>query len=318
MKLKINLNDFSSYALEKVYFYIESGFWSKPSVNQLHNWLNNFETSEEKYCALKLLDRFVYYSEDDIIHLIQYGINEKIVKRHILSLEQENGFSLSNDEIIAKKKEFLENTFFVPLNTGNLSQSSLTITRYLTIDLGVCETKILDTSKLKTDFLKKCKNLIILDDFVGSGKQISDFWNYEKANLDGVDIPFNELKTKFPNIELEYFCLVCTNEGYDNFKFDYEMGKRNDLRVTFSELLPNKFKIFGEDSVYFDSDELDYCKDILQNLCAKHNIPFLGYQSLDYAIAFHHSIPDCSLPLFYINTTSWSNLFRNKKTAPDV
>ena len=283
------IEEFNSYALDKVYFYIESNFWSKPNVKELQNWLNNFILPEEKYCALKLLDRFVYYSEEDIIRLMNFGLNEKIFKRYALKLEKESSFLLTEEDIIKAKKTFLENTFFVPLNTGNLSQSSLVMARYLTIDVGISESKILDTNSLSSDELKTCKNLIILDDFVGSGKQISDFWNLTKVKLDDNEILFNELKEKFPDINIEYFCLVCTNEGYDNFKFDFEMGKRSDLMVTYGELLGNRFKIFGEDSVYFEAEEIEFCKDILKNLCDKNDIEFLGYQGLDYAIAFHHA-----------------------------
>jgi hypothetical protein len=312
------MEEFNAYALDKVYFYIESGFWSKPSRIELENWFSNFNSIKEKYCALKLLDRFVYYSEDDIFRLIRYGINEKIFKRYVLDFEKKSDFSQPNEKILDIKKSFLESAYFVPLNTGNLSQSSLVMARHLTISIGISQDKILDTNNLETEILKSCKNLIILDDFVGSGKQISDFWSFTKARLDGREIMFNELKTKFPEIEIEYFCLVCTSEGYDNFKLDFDIGKRSDLKLTYSELLGNKFKIFGEDSIYFNSNEIEYCKDILQNVCENKGLDFLGYQSLDYAISFHHSIPDCSLPLFFMNTSNWNYLFRNKKTESDV
>ncbi|WP_294824185.1 hypothetical protein, partial [uncultured Flavobacterium sp.] len=50
---KHKIEEFSSYALKKVYFYIESKFWSKLDIPILRNWLNNFKTVEEKYCASK-------------------------------------------------------------------------------------------------------------------------------------------------------------------------------------------------------------------------------------------------------------------------
>ena len=103
------IEEFNSYALDKVYFYIESNFWSKPNVKELQNWLNNFILPEEKYCALKLLDRFVYYSEEDIIRLMNFGLNEKIFKRYALKLEKESSFLLTEEDIIKAKKTFLEN-----------------------------------------------------------------------------------------------------------------------------------------------------------------------------------------------------------------
>jgi hypothetical protein len=82
-------------------------------------------------------------------------------------------------------------------------------------------------------------------------------------------------------------------------------------------MLKSKFKIFGDQSIYFDPEEMDYCKNILQSLCDHAGIELLGFQSMDYAIAFHHGPPDCSLPLFYMNNENWNYLFKNKKTEID-
>lgn len=309
---------FNRDAMQKVYFYNESGFWSKPNPIELRNWLSNFQSLKEEYCALKLLDRFVYYSEADIIRLIEYGLNEKIIKRYIRKIEQENDFLLSNEKLIEVRDSFLKHLYFIPLNTGNLSQSSLAMIRHLTVNIGFPEERILDPNNLDSNILNNCKNLVIIDDFIGSGKQISDFWNDNRISLDGQKLFPYQLKEKLQGIQIEYFCLVCTQEGHDNFKYDYEIGRRNDLIITYSEMLTNKFKVFSKDSIYFENDEIEECKDILTELCSDKKIELLGYQGLDYAIAFHHSIPDCSLPLFFTNNSEWNYLFRNKKTESDV
>ncbi|GAB1857352.1 hypothetical protein MHTCC0001_21880 [Flavobacteriaceae bacterium MHTCC 0001] len=313
-----SIQDFNGYALDKVYFYIESDFWSKPKMNDLHKWLSNFKSLEEKYCAFKLLDRFIYYSEDDIVHLMKYGINEKIVKRYVLQIEQEHDFQLSNQEINILKKDFLKELYFIKLDTQNPSQSSEAMLRHLKIDVGFPESNILDTNDLKSDTLCNCKNLVILDDFIGSGTQIKNFWNFGKIKLDGEEIFLKDLNLAFPNISIEYFCLVCTQEGHDNFKLDDSMGIRTDLRITYGEILSNRFKIFSKESMYFEKSEIEECKNILQNLCINNGFGLLGYESLDYAIAFHHGIPDCSLPLFFTNSGKWNYLFRNKNTEFNV
>ena len=143
------MEDFINYAKNKVYFYIESKFWSKLDINTFHAWLNNFETTEQKYCALKLLDRFVFYSEEDIVRLIEFGFYESILKRKILKKEIENKFQLSNEELLECKKDFVANTLVLPLITDNVSESSLAMARYLTNDIGFPEKRILGLSKLK-------------------------------------------------------------------------------------------------------------------------------------------------------------------------
>lgn len=311
------MNDFISHAAEKFFFYIEEDFWSKPTMEEINNWLKNFDKIEEKYCAARLLDRFVFYSEKDLVRLMEFGLYEKIIKRYLLQEEKKNDFQLTNDDVQTLKNVIKEGLYFIPLQVRNLSESSLAMLRYLTVDLGFNEDKILDVNNLESNKLKNCTNIIIIDDFIGSGKQITDFWSFGQGRLDGNPILIHSLKDKFPSIDFEYFCLVCTEEGKSNFSENYEIGFRTDLRITFGEILDRKFKVFSNESTYFDSDEKEKCKNILQELCSRKNVELLGYKGLDYAVAFHHSIPDCSLPLFSTNSDQWNYLFKNKKTDSD-
>ena len=306
------LEEFNDYAHKKVYFYIESNFWSKLDITILRNWLNNFKTPDEKYCAAKLLDRFVYYSEADIISLLNYGLYELILKRKVLEIEFKTSFSVRNEDLMEIRNNFFSSTLILPLLQDNLSESSLAMLRYLTNDLGFPEQNILNNRNLNSDVFSKARNLIIVDDFIGTGNQLLQFWNQTKIKVEGEEIIVNRLKSKFPNIDIEYLCLVCTEEGYSNFHAEnYDVP----LRITYCEMLENKFKVFGKDSVYFTNDEVEACRIVLEELCKKNDLDLLGYNSLDYAIAFHHSIPDSALPLFYKKTSSWRPLFKNKKTS---
>lgn len=305
-------DDFVKYALQKVHFYIESKFWSKLDNDTLNKWLNNFKTTDQKYCAAKLLDRLVYYSEEDIVRLLEFGFNELVLKRYILNIELANDFEVPNVELIKFRTEFYSKSVVVPLlSNKNPSESSLAMTRYLTNDLGFPEGNILDITNLFSEVLKNAKNLIIIDDFIGSGTQIFDFWNITKMKIDNVEYTINNIKSLYPELEIEYLCLVCTEEGYLNF---HTKNSAVGLRITYCEKLANKFRVFGSTSVYFDKDEVEENKSIIEELCDSNGINLLGYQGLDYAIAFHHDIPDSSLPIFYKQTKNWNPLFRNKKT----
>ena len=307
-----DLEDFVKYALQKVHFYIESKFWSKLDTDTLNNWLNNFKTVSEKYCAAKLLDRFVYYSEEDIVRLLEFGLNELVLKRYILDLEIEHGFEISNKKLVKYRAGFISKSLIVPLlSNKNPSESSLAMTRYLTNDLGFPEKNILDITNLSSEILDNAKNFIIIDDFIGSGTQIFDFWNLTKMKINNVEYTINDIKNLYPALEIEYLCLVCTEEGYLNF---HTKNSLVGLRITYCEKLANKFRVFGSTSVYFDKDEVQEYKSIIEELCDANMISLLGYQGLDYAVAFHHGIPDSSLPIFYRQTKNWNPLFRNKKT----
>jgi hypothetical protein len=204
------LIDANKLSREKAIFYIDSKFWSKPSISELDNWLNNFKTSEEKYCAYKLINRLVYYSESDIIRLLDFTLYEKIFKRRLLNLEIESQFSISKKELQSLKNDFKNDLRIIPLSTGDQSESSLAILRHLTNDLGISNSLIINFSNSKSEDLENCKNLIIVDDFIGSGTQIKTFWNTQEIVIDGKRMFLNQIKKMFPNIEIDYMCLVTT------------------------------------------------------------------------------------------------------------
>tara|TARA_R110000782_G_scaffold237188_1_gene323522 strand:- start:261438 stop:262394 length:957 start_codon:yes stop_codon:yes gene_type:complete len=305
--------EFYNHATEKVYFYIESKFWSKLTNNQFQKWLNNFKSPDEKYCAAKLLDRFVYYSEEDIIQLLKYGLHELLIRVNHISIEVKNNFNTEENELATLKQEFVKTTAFIPLNSGNPTESGNIIASYLCKEHGVPEENVLNAMKLTSDMLLKYQNIIIVDDFIGSGDQIISFWSDDDVILDGNHKKMYEIANEYQNINFKYFCLVTTEEGYNNF-YSEGLHHNQKLDIIYCEKLKTKFKIFGENSVYFDNDEKDACKMIIENICKINGINLLGHKGLDYAIAFHHSIPDASLPLFYEQKNSWNYLFRSKLT----
>lgn len=309
------MKKFIEYSMDKVYFYIESNLWSKLDNDGLKKWMNNFKSVEEKYCALKLLDRFVYYSEEDIVTLIHYGFYEKILREHVFKLEIQNNFQSSNTEILKVKEQFIQDTFILSLATGNPSESSSAMLRYLTIDIGFPEDRILDYNNLSIEKLNESKNLIIIDDFIGSSSQLYTFWNDTKIKLGKEEIRIKEIRNLLPDLNIEFFCLVCTEDGYINFALD---NTDVPLKITYCEMLTEKYKVFGNKSTYFNPEEIEFCKKTLQDLCDRNSINLLGYKDYDYAIAFHHSIPDSSLPLFYLQKENWNHLFKNKKTYSNV
>ncbi|XOV92684.1 MAG: hypothetical protein ACFHWX_21060 [Bacteroidota bacterium] len=310
--------DYIDIVENRIFFYIEAKFWSKPKLNQFRAWLSNFKSLDEKYFAFKLLDNFVYYSEEDIAALLQYGLEEKIFKRKILHADLNSKFCILNNELDKIREEFISKTAIMPLRSDNASSSGPQIVRYLTNDLGFPEEQVLFNDKLsKKLILDKYDRILIVDDFIGTGDQIIDFWNYDKFSFEGESLSMYEIRDSLNkdhyNVDFEYLCVVATSKGIARF-YAGDAGFRNDLSITYCEELNEKFIIFGSNSIYFDNDEIDTAKKILSEVCSNANLNFLGFSGLNYALAFHHSIPDSSLPLFYTKNENWHFLFRNKLT----
>lgn len=59
----------------KTAFYIHDiTQWSDVELEDLDLWLANFPDDEGRYVAMRLLNRFVYYSERDVIRLLEHGL----------------------------------------------------------------------------------------------------------------------------------------------------------------------------------------------------------------------------------------------------
>lgn len=309
---KLPKEDFIEYALDKVYFYIESKFWSKITIKQVKLWMQNFIDLNEQYCAAKLLDRFVYYSEEDIICLLKYGLKEVIFNELQLTHEIESNFNITENELFAKWEQFKAQTALIPMGKG-LTDSSKHIARYFCNDIGFPESNVIDSNNIDSNFIKKFKRVLMIDDFLGSGDQLIEFWNYQDITIDGYQKKMFELPAQFEQISFDYFCLVATEEGLERF-FSEELDHNKGLKIINCEVLKKKFKIFGQNSVYFTEEEMHDCKQILQKVSERCGTKLLGHNDMDYAIAFHHCIPDTSLPIFYEENAKWHYLIRSKKT----
>jgi len=310
-------SEFIHYAIEKVYFYIDSNFWSKLNVTRVQRWMNNFTTLDEQYCAAKLLDRFVYYSEEDTIQLLKHGLNDLFIREEFLCLEEETDFQLGDSQFDDLKNSYIKETAIMPLSEGNPTESSHAIARILSNEIGFPESNILNPQSMELEYIKKFKRILIVDDFVGTGDQIIEFWNFFDVCVDGNNVKMFELARDIEEIRIEYFCLVVTEEGYKRF-YSEELAHDKSLNIRYCEMLKEKFKIFGAKSVYFNQDEIEDCKKILEKLVLSKGINLSGWRGLDYAIAFHHCIPDASLPLFYEKQEDWNYLIRNKTTQEHV
>ena len=52
--------------------------WDAFTEGEVAEWLKNFHDVSGKYFALKILEKSLYYSDDDIVALLRFGLFEKI------------------------------------------------------------------------------------------------------------------------------------------------------------------------------------------------------------------------------------------------
>ena len=287
----------------KTAFYIHDiAQWSDVEPADLDLWLTNFPDDEGRYTAIQLVNRFIYYSEKDVKLLLEHGLFKMSLYNPALTWTRGKMFATTSVEQETFAKQFIAGTTFAPLLDRNKpSESGNVLCRYLNRDLNVSSTQICQPAEIASFTNRR---VIVVDDFIGSGQQIIDFWTLPK--IGGKSLARIAATN---NLEITYLSLVATRYGLDRVS-RFTSG----LNVITCEILEDSYRIFAVPSLYFGrGDQVAAAKQYLSKLCKTRNIQLLGFHKLDFAIAFHHSIPDATLPLFYKNTNQWKPLIKRRQ-----
>lgn len=296
---------------KKIGFYISTGKWDNVSAAQLNAWLGNFDEEGQKW-ALALLNNFIYYPARDVKQLCKYGLTKVVFHTQLLGIDQSQAFCCTDGALNQELAERIRETRLVPLlSEGNPTESGNTIARaYTTVDL-VDEQQVIRADEILACIDEKsCKRFLIVDDFMGTGEQLKDFWNepFSWLRVNGKDMSLAQISAEHTDISFDYLVLVATDPG-----LKYVKNRVPGLTVFFCEKLSQEYRIFGDDSIFFETlDDKQACTRYLENLCQQKGIHFTGYQGLDFAVAFNHGAPDSCLPLFWENNANWTPLFKRR------
>lgn len=294
---------------KRIEFCIEAGCWSGIGHHTFVSWLHNFPDEEGEYYALRLLYRFIYYSEFDTIQLCKHGLLNLLLGKEILVDHIKNDFNKSSDELKQSLDLALKSSRIVPLlDKDKPYESGSFITRILVQKLQIPGSIIINPSQILEEIYKGCRRIIIVDDCVGSGDQITSFWTKRNLPVNSYITSLEEMATKFSNVVFHYLALVGVGSSIKTAEINLSR-----LYITVCETLTDEHRVFSTNSKFFTSeDEKNEAINYLKNLLSTRKISLTGHAGLDYAVAFHHNIPDWSLPLFHKRRINWQPLVQRK------
>ena len=306
-------DDFVERTKSKVFFYIESTIWNNIDHKRLISWLNQFkeEVEEEVYLSYLLLDSLVYYNKSDCLKLLNKGIFDLVVREKVLSSDRESDFRKNEMDLKGLIKSTLSKVGFMTLLTDGDNEttvSSRVLTRYLTHEMDFPEDQIFDPSDLENVY-DKFDTIILVDDFIGSGRQIINFWYHTEIKFKDSTKLISDICLE-NSISMKYLCLVADEKGLANF---YSYGDKLNLTIWPCERLNISHSFFEMESDKFESiEDCEKYKKIYMDVCNRNGIKSFGYELGELTIAFEHTVPDSTLPIFWEHPDSY--LVRNKKT----
>lgn len=297
---------------------------------RLLHWLSNFtgaafEVQTEHANALHLLAGFVYFGSREIRTLLRSLYRDHVRYHLIARVRQRHGPLAAPGDLQALVAEELKHTRFVAL--GNPAESGAYLMYLFRQENRLPKDMFIHASELIRErrprrFWSRLRLLLsgstgravrhrhvrhyfFLDDFCGSGRQAI---SYSRSVV-------SLLKTLDPRAEVGYLALFANSDALERVRrvaaFDF-------VHATY-HLEPSD-KCFHPTSRVFAQGERPHQVDReagrqLASAYGKRLEPRhpLGYRDGQYALGFHHNVPDNTLPIFWCSgspSIPWHPVFQ--------
>lgn len=270
-----------------------------------HGWLENFEATDRAYAA-HMLGRFMFFSDELVDALFLAAFQS-------LSNRVRNGWRHRPEANLAWN-DFLNRAYItiVQGETPNPSDSGFLFARKARQVLGMPEDQLVapgEALKAMADGFDG--PIIFVDDFVGSGEQFLSTW-MRKRNVSGHGrIAFSDIP-KRQQQPIIYCNAILTEYGRDRIEIncpDVELVTGNVVPYSYSWthpaslLWPAEHQKQGTDFIKRVSEAIGFVDD------QGGEQDWQGFNRLGLGIAFEHSTPDATLPIFHCDQ-NWRPLVR--------
>lgn len=289
---------------QRLGFYRNMQLW--PIANELdyENWLDNFQSTEDKEIAAQILDNFVYIPDILVNQMLQTVIGHC-------------GYFFSSVDSTWTHDSFKYNCWYSFIQgeaEDDLTDSGYIFPHKLRDEVGIPAERIMSFEKL----IKKLEenetnpqNVILIDDFVGTGAQTDHTWN---------DVRYGTKR-----LTLGEHCSICHHHIIYAPLVVNELGLQRikhrciGLHLEYVYLLTKEYSLLNKDGLCWNGDDLKYQRfmTLLNQSASQENIPrrgghhvndMLGFGAQGLALAFSHGIPDACPAFFYWNTDTWKPL----------
>lgn len=280
------------------------GAW--PSRHRLEpsRWLGNFDPDDIE-AAEVLGQSFLYIPE---VHFVA------TLRAALLSMcELLPQLALENYPCCGTWPSFIGSSTFCIIDDArrHLTESGFFVARHLRESLGVPEARIKPLREFAefAEAASPVTPVVFVDDFLGTGRQLTDAFSRRLPLRDNRVITLEELRSRCAGawVSVSAFAnlqgLMNAQRALPYLSFSY--GAALDERYSW-----NTDWLAGDDPILAND-----VRSIIQSYASRygHASNALGYEQQALAIAFSHGIPDATLPLFTAESDDWRPLLRRSQ-----
>jgi hypothetical protein len=290
----------AQFVLTKCDFFTDVQVWPLKATLDPEGFLENFTEDEAEYAA-HLLNAFVSISDmvmDKMFLGAFWGLS-RVIKPKASPLAG----------IKSAWRVFMDSLVVTPVTgeTPNITDSGVMFTRKAREIAGIDQTRILNPGQALERLYQAPCPIVFVDDFVGTGIQFVETWRRPIRMTGGPELSFQRLAA-LRGGEFYYCPLVCTNAGYNHIR-----AHCPEVTISPAHILPNRYSVFDAESLVWPLDLLAGSEAFLRGASERAGIPNLawrGFHSLGLTLAFAHSVPDATLPIFQWRENGWRPLIR--------
>jgi len=286
-----------------------AGFWPGEDKLDVERWLRNFDEGD-KAAARVLLRSFIFVSDKVVDALLEDAYIS------LLGSVKANECRPADHNSIRRR----QSKFIFTFPTGekpSCTDSGYRFARKVRQLFGVEEERIVDSKEALS--LLSCYNkqqiadtdLILVDDFAGTGQQLSKTLN-RFDNTPKVNCSISSL-AKSSGLRVHYCVLAATSQAKKALKREHSY-----LLLHCPHVLGNKYSIKSKNTALVPEDMRCAVIALINKYSHRYMSPdavpkwvsMYGFNELGLTIAFEHSVPDATLPIFWAKTNSWNPLYR--------
>lgn len=294
--------------LTKCDYFVDVRLW--PLLDELNpeRWLSNFREDELEH-AVHLLQSFVYYSEE---------ITNALFKSAFQSLSK----VVCNDSdsfltMVTGWQSFVDTAIFTHVTGENPrpTDSGYAFARKARQVLSIEDERIVSPDVAMQRVLQRKAPVIFVDDFVGSGDQFIHTW-HRPVNLSKGYTQTFEAIAALGVADFYYIPVVATQYGLSEIA-----DSCNRINVLPAHVLPPEYSALHPNSVLWPDHLRPTAYDFIKSVSERACIPdtdgneddWRGFHKLGLALAFNHSVPDSTLPLFTWEMNGWKSLIQGRR-----